>query len=58
MSCSTVQRVTELEKQTVEFKDAIDEYDADIKRRFKENDHFGFKGSKPNPKDWSELYGT
>jgi hypothetical protein len=55
ISRTTVQRVTNLEKQTDEFKSAIEEFDKDIGRRFKEDDDLGFEGSKPNPEDWSEY---
>jgi hypothetical protein len=55
MSCSTVQRVTELE-QTAEFKDAIDEAMRISSVKFPRKTTSGFKGSKPNPKDWSECY--
>ena len=52
---TTVQRVTNLEKQTDEFKSAIDEFDAAIRVRFKEDEEPGYEGSKPNPEDWSEF---
>jgi hypothetical protein len=55
ISRSTVQRVTTLEKQTDEFKKALDEFDDEVRRLFKEDDEFGIEGSKPNPEDWSEY---
>jgi hypothetical protein len=44
-----------LEKQTEEFKSAIDESHKDMKRHFKNDDELGFEASKPNPEDWSEC---
>jgi hypothetical protein len=55
ISRSTVQRITILEQQTDEFKQAIGEFDSEINRIFKDDEDFGFEGSKPNPEDWSEY---
>jgi hypothetical protein len=44
-----------LEKQTVEFKSVIDDFDNDIRRHSKEDDEHGFEASKPNPEDRSEY---
>jgi hypothetical protein len=55
ISRTTVQNITALEKQTDEFKQAIEEFDGEIRTRFKEDDDFGFEGAKPNPNDWSEY---
>jgi hypothetical protein len=45
----------ELEKQTEEFKSAIDEFDKDMKRHSREDDELGFEASKPNLEGWSEY---
>jgi hypothetical protein len=49
-----VQRITNLEKQTDEMKSAIDEFDIEIKRCFKEDEDQGYEVAKPNPEDWLE----
>ena len=54
-SRTTVQNITNLEKQTDEMKSAIDEFDTEISRRFKEENDLGYDGSKPNVEDWSEF---
>ncbi len=54
-SRTTVQKITNLEKQTDEMKSAIQEFDTEISRRFKEEDDPGYDGAKPNPEDWSEY---
>jgi hypothetical protein len=54
-SRSTAQRITILERQTDESKQTIEEFDSKIRRIFKEEEDFGFEGSKPNPEDWSEY---
>jgi hypothetical protein len=56
-SPTTVQRVTNLEKETDKMKAGIKEFDAKISRRFKEEeaDDLGCAGAKPNPEDWSEC---
>jgi hypothetical protein len=54
-SRSTVQRITILERQTDKSRKAIDEFDSEIRRMFKEDEDFGFEGSKANPEDWSEC---
>ena len=55
ISRTTVQRITNLEKETDEIKDSIKEFDAEISRRFKEEEELTYDGSKPNPEDWSEY---
>jgi hypothetical protein len=55
ISRTTVQHVTNLEKQTDEFRSAIEEYDVDIRKCFKEDEEFGFEGAKPTPEDWAEF---
>jgi hypothetical protein len=55
ISRTTVQRITNLEKETDVFKSALDEFDTCIKTHFKEDIDLGFEGSKPNPEDWSEF---
>jgi hypothetical protein len=46
-----LERVMNLEKQTEEFKAAIDEFDKDIRRHSEEGYKLGFEESKPNPED-------
>ena len=46
-SRTTVQKITNLERQTDEMKSAIQEFDTEISCRF--------NGAKPNPEDWSEY---
>ncbi len=55
ISRTTVQRVTNLEKETDETKASIKEFDAEISRRFKEEEDLTYDGAKPNPEDWSEY---
>ena len=55
VSRSTVQRVTNLEAQENNVKELFVHYDAEIHRRFKQEDR-GFEGSKPDPKDWADLF--
>jgi len=51
---SSVQRVTQLELQTPEYKDMFSDFDKSIKDKLKEKDR-GYAGSKPNPEDWTDL---
>jgi hypothetical protein len=51
----TVQRVTNLEKETDEVKAAVSEFDSEISHRFKEEKDLTYDGAKPNPEDWSEY---
>jgi hypothetical protein len=53
ISCTTVQRVTALEKETDEVKAAVVEFDSKISRGFKEEEDLIYDGAKPNPEDWS-----
>ncbi len=56
ISRTTVQRITNLEKETDEVKQSIAEFDTDINRRFKEEEKdLTYDGAKPNPEDWSEY---
>ncbi len=55
ISRTTVQQVTNLEKETDETKASIKEFDAEISRRFKEEEDLTYDGAKPNPEDWSEY---
>jgi hypothetical protein len=55
ISCTTVQRVTNLEKETDDkVKAAIGEFDSEISCHFKEEEDLAYDGAKPNPEDWSE----
>ena len=54
-SRTTVQKITNLEKETNEMKVAITEFDCGINKRFKEEDNLGYDGAKPNVEDWSEY---
>jgi hypothetical protein len=55
ISSTTVQRVTNLEKETDKVKPAIGEFDSNISRRFRELEDLAYDGVKPNPEDWSEY---
>jgi hypothetical protein len=55
ISRTTVQRVTNLEKETEEIKASIQEYNTEINRGFKEEEELNYDGAKPNPEDWSEY---
>jgi hypothetical protein len=54
ISRTTVQRITNLKKETDEVKASVDKHNAEISRRFKEEEHLKYDGSKPNPEGWSE----
>ena len=54
ISRTTVQRVTNLELQVDETKAVFAELDAEIRRRFKEED-LPVEGDKPDPVMWSDL---
>jgi hypothetical protein len=54
-SCTTVQIITNLEKETDEVKAAVDEFDSKTSHRFKEEEDLAYDGAKPNPEDWSEV---
>ena len=53
-SRSTVQRITNLELQTMENVARCLEFDKAIQERFKEK-NFLIEGAKPNPEAWSEY---
>jgi hypothetical protein len=55
ISRTTVQRVTNLEKETNEVKESVKEHDIEISCRFKEEEDLTCDGAKPNPADWSEC---
>ena len=56
ISCTTVQRVTNLEKETDEVKAAVSDFDSVLLIRcFKEEEDLTYDGAKPNPEDWSEY---
>jgi hypothetical protein len=55
ISRTTVQRVTNLEKETDEVKAAVIEFEGEISHRFKEEEDLAYDGAKPNPEDWSEY---
>ena len=55
VSRSTVQRVTNLEAQENNVKELFVHYDVEIHRRLKLEDR-GYEGSKPDPKDWADLF--
>ena len=54
ISRSTVQRVTNLEKQTMSVKDIFNKFDEGIRIKLKTIDR-GYIGDKPDPKDWADL---
>jgi hypothetical protein len=49
ISRMTVQCITNLEKETAKVKQSTSKYDAEIGRRFKEEDDLNCDGVKPNP---------
>jgi hypothetical protein len=55
ISRTAVQRITDLKKETDEVKASINKHDAEISRRFKEEEDLEHDGSKSNPEDWSEC---
>jgi hypothetical protein len=55
ISRTTVQRITNLEKETDEIKQGINEFDTEINRKFKEEQDLTYDGAKPNPEDWTEY---
>jgi hypothetical protein len=56
ISCTTVQRVTNLEKETDEVKAAVSDFDSVLLIRcFKEEEDLTYDGAKPNPEEWSEY---
>jgi hypothetical protein len=56
ISRTAVQRITNLEEDTDEVKQSVNEFDVEVNRRFKEEEKdFTYDGAKPNPEDWSEL---
>jgi hypothetical protein len=54
VSRSSVERVKEIEKGTDEMRRKLEEFDAEIKHRFKFED-LGKDGDKPNPEMWTYL---
>jgi hypothetical protein len=55
ISRTTVQRITNLDKEIDEVKASISEFDSELSRRFKEEEDLDYDGTKPNPEDWSEY---
>ena len=53
-SRTTVQRITNLEKQTDGMKSALQEFDKAISTRFKEEEDISYDGAKSNSEDWSD----
>jgi hypothetical protein len=54
ISQTTVQGITNLEKETNEIKASINEFEIEISCQFKEEQDLTYDGAKPNPEDWSE----
>ena len=54
VSRSSVQRVTQLELQTDEYKTLFHDFDQSIKARLKCKDR-SYDGAKPHPEDWADL---
>ena len=50
----TVQQVTELEMQLLEYKELFVKFDVEIHKRLRTKDR-GYEGSKPSPQDWADL---
>jgi hypothetical protein len=55
ISCTTVQRITNLQKETDKVKAVVDEFDSKISSCFKEEEDLTYDGAKPNPEDWLEY---
>ena len=55
ISRTTVQRVTNLEKEKEKMKEIFAKYDEDIHNKLK-CENRGYEGSKPDPKDWVDLF--
>jgi hypothetical protein len=55
ISRTMVQRIINLKKETDKVNQSTSEYDAEISRRFKEEEDLNHNGAKPNPEDWSEY---
>ena len=55
VSRSTVQRVTNLEKQTNDVINLFKEFDDAIKEKLKDYDR-GYAGAKPDPEDWADMF--
>ena len=51
---SSVQRVTQLELQTNEYKTLFTTFDSNIKQRLNIKDH-AYNEAKPNPEDWANI---
>ena len=54
ISRSTVQRVPNLERETLRVKDIFDKFDAATATKL-QSPLRGYKGDKPNPDDWADL---
>ena len=54
VSRSTVQRVTNLERQKIDIKELFVKFDVEIHQRLKEPART-YEGAKPNPQDWADL---
>ena len=55
ISRTIVQRVTSLEKEKKKIKEIFTKYDEDIHTKLK-CEIRGYEGSKPDPKDWADLF--
>ena len=55
ISQTTVQKSTNIEKETEEVKESIKEKDTKISHQFKEERDLTHDGAKTNPEDWSEY---
>ena len=55
ISRSTVQRVTNIENTTAEFKDTFKKFDEAIRQRMKSCSEKGYTGDKPKPEHWAYL---
>ena len=55
ISRSTVQWVTNLERQDKSIEDKFRKSDDEVHRHLKEEQK-GYDGEKPNPQDWTDLY--
>ena len=55
ISRSTIQLVTNIEKNTAEVKETFQKFDEAIRQSMKSSSEQGYNGDKPNPEHWSDL---
>ena len=55
LSCSTVERVTNIEKMTADVKYTFQHFDEAMKKKMKICSEDGYIRDKPNPDRWADL---